>query len=135
VAPKTLAALNPPRYALPAAMIYFVLLKVSYPIVWLINLFKNGLLRLLGVQPDQIASHSLSAEELRTVVAEAGVMVPRRHQRMLLSILDLDAVTVDDVMVPRQEILGIDLDRSWEDNLAVIQTSPHNRLPVYREYI
>jgi Mg2+/Co2+ transporter CorB len=135
VAPKTIAALNPMRIALPAALVYYPLLKVTYPIVWLLNLFANGLLRLLGVRPDQIASHSLSAEELRTVVAEAGVMVPRRHQRMLLSILDLDAITVDDIMVPRQEIVGLDLDRAWEDNLGVILASPHDRLPVYREYI
>ena len=135
VAPKTIAALNPARIALPAALIYYPLLKITYPIVWLVNLFANGLLRLLGVRPDQIASHSLSAEELRTVVAEAGVMVPRRHQRMLLSILDLDAVTVEDIMVPRQEIVGLDLDRSWEHNLGVIQMSAHDRLPVYREYI
>ncbi|HUQ53222.1 MAG TPA: HlyC/CorC family transporter [Gammaproteobacteria bacterium] len=135
VAPKTIAALNPPRIALPAALIYYPLLKITYPLVWFVNLFANGLLRLLGVRADQIASHSLSAEELRTVVAEAGVMVPRRHQRMLLSILDLDAVTVEDIMVPRQEIVGLDLDRTWEQNLAIIQTSAHNRLPVYREYI
>lgn len=135
VAPKTLAALNPARIAMPAALIYYPLLKVVYPVVWALNLVVNGLLRLLGVRPDQIASHSLSAEELRTVVAEAGVMVPRRHQRMLLSILDLDAVTVEDIMVPRQEIVGLDLDRAWEENLAIIQTSLHNRLPVYREYI
>jgi Mg2+/Co2+ transporter CorB len=135
VAPKTIAAINPSRLALPAALIYYPLLKVAYPAVWLINLFANGLLRLVGVPPDQIASHSLSAEELRTVVAEAGVMVPRRHQRMLLSILDLDAVTVDDVMVPRQEIVGLDLDRSWSENLAIIQDSHHDRLPVYREDI
>lgn len=133
VAPKTIAALNPARIALPAALIYYPLLKVTYPVVWLLNLIANGLLRLVGVRPDQIASHSLSAEELRTVVAEAGVMVPRRHQRMLLSILDLDAITVDDIMVPRQEIIGLDLDRTWADNLAVIQTSPHDRLPVYRQ--
>lgn len=133
VAPKTIAALNPARVALPAALIYYPLLKVTYPVVWLLNLIANGLLRLIGVRPDQIASHSLSAEELRTVVAEAGVMVPRRHQRMLLSILDLDAITVDDIMVPRQEIIGLDLDRTWEENLAVIQTSPHDRLPVYRQ--
>ena len=135
VAPKTIAALNPTRIALPAALVYYPLLKVAYPLVWLINLVANGLLRLLGVRPDQIASHSLSAEELRTVVAEAGVMVPRRHQRMLLNILDLDAITVDDIMVPRQEIAGLDLDRSWEENLATIQTSSHDRLPVYREDI
>jgi Mg2+/Co2+ transporter CorB len=135
VAPKTIGALNPARIALPAALIYYPLLKVTYPIVWLLNLFANGLLRLLGVRPDRIASHSLSAEELRTVVAEAGVMVPRPHQRMLLSILDLDAITVEDIMVPRQEIIGLDLDRTWEENLGVIRTSQHNRLPVYREYI
>jgi Mg2+/Co2+ transporter CorB len=135
VAPKTIAALNPARIAMPAALIYYPLLKVAYPVVWVLNLVVNGLLRLLGVRPDQIASHSLSAEELRTVVAEAGVMVPRRHQRMLLSILDLDAVTVEDIMVPRQEIVGLDLDRTWDENLGVIQTSPHDRLPVYREYI
>ena len=132
VAPKTIGALNPTRVALPAAMIYYGLLKVTYPVVWLLNLIANGLLRLVGVRADQIASHSLSAEELRTVVAEAGVMVPRRHQRMLLSILDLDDVTVDDIMVPRQVIVGLDLDLSWQENLAVIQTSPHDRLPVYR---
>ncbi len=135
VAPKTIAALNPARIALPAALIYYPLLKIAYPVVWVLNLVVNGLLRALGVRPDQIASHSLSAEELRTVVAEAGVMVPRRHQRMLLSILDLDAVTVEDIMVPRQEIVGLDLDRAWDENLGVIQTSPHDRLPVYREYI
>jgi Mg2+/Co2+ transporter CorB len=135
VAPKTIAALNPARIALPAALIYYPLLKLVYPVVWLLNVVVNGLLRLLGVRPDQIASHSLSAEELRTVVAEAGVMVPRRHQRMLLSILDLDAITVEDIMVPRQEIVGLDLDRTWEENLAVIQTSAHDRLPVYRDYI
>ncbi len=135
VAPKTIAALNPARIALPAALIYYPLLKVAYPVVWVLNLFANGLLRLVGVRPDQIASHSLSAEELRTVVAEAGVMVPRPHQRMLLSILDLDAITVDDIMVPRQEIIGLDLDRTWEENLGVIQTSPYDRLPVYRDYI
>jgi Mg2+/Co2+ transporter CorB len=135
VAPKTIAALNPARIALPSALIYYPLLKMTYPVVWTLNLFANGLLRLLGVRPDKIASHSLSAEELRTVVAEAGVMVPRPHQRMLLSILDLDAITVEDIMVPRQEIVGLDLDRTWEENLSVIQTSQHNRLPVYREYI
>jgi magnesium and cobalt exporter, CNNM family len=132
VAPKTIAALHPARIALPASLIYYPLLKITYPVVWLLNLVANGLLRLLGVRADQIASHSLSAEELRTVVAEAGVMVPRRHREMLLSILDLDAITVDDIMVPRQEIMGLDLDRTWQENLAVIQASRHDRLPVYR---
>jgi Mg2+/Co2+ transporter CorB len=135
VAPKTIAALNPARIALPAAVIYYPLLRLSYPLVWLINLLANGLLRLLGVRPDQYAAHSLSAEEFRTVIAEAGVIVPRRHQRMLLSILDLDELTVGDVMVPRQEIVGIDLDQDWPSNLALISECHYNRLPVFRSDI
>lgn len=135
IVPKTLAALNPGRIALPAAVVYYPLLKAAYPVVWLINAISNALLRAVGVRPENMSSHSLSADELRTVVAEAGVMVPRRHQRMLLSILDLDAITVDDVMVPRQEIVGLDLDRPWLENLRVMQTSKYDRLPVYREDI
>jgi len=135
VAPKTVAALHPARIALPAALVYYPLLKIAYPAVWLINLMANGLLRLLGLRAEEIGPTALSAEELRTVVAEAGVMVPRRHQRMLLSVLDLDAITVDDVMVPRQEIVGIDLDRDWQQNLALIRDSQYQRLPVYRDDI
>lgn len=135
VAPKTIAALHPTQIALPAALIYYPLLKVASPLVWLINFFANGVLRALGVRPEEISSHSLSAEELRVVVAEAGAMVPRSHRRMLLSILDLDAMTVDDVMVPRQEIVGIDLDRSWSENLELITSTELNRLPVYRDDI
>ena len=131
VAPKTIAALHPSRLALPAAYIYYPLLKVCYPIVWLVNLLANSLLRLLGVNARQIASHSLSREELKTVVAEAGAMVPRRHQRMLLGILDLENTEVDDVMVPRQEIVGIDLDDDWENNLKLIRESRYSRLPVF----
>jgi Mg2+/Co2+ transporter CorB len=135
VAPKTIAALHPQQIALPAALIYYPLLKLTYPVVWIINLIANTFLRLLGVSPSEIATHSLSAEELRTVVAEAGAMVPRRHQRMLLRILDLDAVTVDDVMVPRQDIVEIDLDDDWDKNLTLIRESEFHRLPVCRDGI
>jgi Mg2+/Co2+ transporter CorB len=133
--PKTLGALDPLRFALPAAYVYYPLLKVAAPIVLAMSSAVNTILRLLGIRGDEIASHSMSTEELRSVVAEAGVMMPRRHRRMLLSILDLEGVTVDDVMIPRQEIVGLDLDRPWEDNLALIQDSQHHRLPVYREDI
>jgi Mg2+/Co2+ transporter CorB len=133
VAPKTAGALYPQRIALPAALVYYPLLKAAYPAVRFINFIAASLLRLVGFRADEIASRELRTEELRTVVAEAGGMVPRRHQRMLLSILDLDAVTVDDVMVPRQEIIGLDLDRSWDENLAIIQETTHDRLPVFRE--
>jgi magnesium and cobalt exporter, CNNM family len=130
VAPKTFGALHPERLALPAAYIYTPLLWVLYPLVWATNLLANGVLRMLGVSRQQ-ASHSLSSEELRTVVAEAGAMIPQRHQQMLMSILDLEKTTVEDIMVPRVEILGIDVEDSWDKILEQLRQSQHTRLPLY----
>jgi len=132
VAPKTLAALRPERLAYPAAFVYVPLLRITYPLVWLVNLMANGLLRLIGVKSDQGAAQALSKEELRTVVAEAGALIPGRHRQMLVSILDLGKVTVDDIMVPRNEIIGIDLDDDWDDIIEQLEDSQHTRLVVYR---
>ena len=131
VAPKTFGALHPERLAIPAAYVYTPLLWVLYPFVWATNLLANGVLRMFGVSPQQ-ASHSLSSEELRTVVAEAGAMIPHRHQQMLVSILDLEKATVEDIMVPRTEIVGIDVEDSWDTILEQLRQSQHTRLPVYR---
>ena len=133
VAPKTLAALRPERLAYPAALIYYPLLKVTYPVVWLVNLIANGLLRLLGVDVALSGGVAMSREELRTVVAEAGALLPGRNREMLVGVLDLENVTVDDIMVPRNEIVGIDLEDDWDDVLEQIETSRHTRLVVYRD--
>lgn len=129
--PKTLGALHPERVGLPAAYVYWPLLRVGAWIVDAVNLIGNSLLRLLHVSPDEAAQHSLSAEELRTVVAEAGAMIPARHQKMLLSILDLEKGTVEDVMVPRNEIIGIDLSEPWDKVLQEILEMQHGRVPLY----
>ena len=131
VAPKTFGALYPERLALPAALIYQVLLKVLYPVVWLTNLLANGVLRLLGVSREKASRTSLSQEELRTVVAEASTVIPHRHQRMLMSILDLERVNVEDIMIPRNEIAGIDVSDEWEEVLDQLRDSRHTRIPVY----
>ena len=131
VAPKTYGALHPERLALPAAYIYAPLLFVLYPFVWFTNLLANGVLRMFGVSR-QVAANSLSSEELRTVVAEAGAMIPRRHQQMLVSILDLENATVEDIMVPRNEIVGIDIDDDWDRVMEQLRQSQHTRLPVYQ---
>ncbi len=134
-APKTLAALHPERLAYPAAMIYFPLLKITYPIVWLTNAASNGVLYLLGVRGNDNDLQSLTREELRTVVYEAGARISTRYRKMLLSILDLEQVTVDDVMVPHNEIVGINIEHSGEEIEAIIANSQHTRLPVYRDTI
>jgi Mg2+/Co2+ transporter CorB len=130
VAPKTFGALHPERLAMPAAYIYTVLLKVLYPAVWVTNLLANAVLRAFGASQQQ-ASQALSSEELRTVVAEASAMVPQRHRQMLVSILDLEEATVEDIMVPRSEVLGIDIEDDWDTILDQLRQSQHTRLPVY----
>lgn len=134
-APKTLAALHPERIAFPAAIIYYPLLKITYPIVWLTNIASNGVLYLLGVRDSDVRSNALTREELRTVVHEAGGRISSRYRRMLISILDLEKVTVDDVMVPHNEIIGIDLDAEPAEIERIIGQTLHTRLPIYQDNI
>lgn len=131
VTPKTMAALHPERIAFPAAYVLWPLQRLLWPLVYLVNLVSNALLRLFGVSPEEAAEHSISSEELRTIVAEAGALIPQRHQKMLLSILDLEKATVEDIMVPRNEIVGIDLSEPWETLQAQIKEAEHTRLPLY----
>ena len=134
-APKTLAAMHPEKLAFPAALIYYPLLKITYPIVWLTSVASNAVLWLCGVRSKGDDLHSLTREELRTVVHEAGAMISPRYRGMLLSILDLEKVTVEDVMVPHNEIVGIDLDDDESDIARAISESQHTRLPVYNDDI
>ncbi len=131
LAPKIYAAAKPEGVALHAAGIYRVLVGVARPALWLTNTLAYGFLRIFGVGRETRSNLSLSAEELRTVVTEAAPVIPARHRQMLLSILDLGRITVNDIMVPRQEIAGIDLSERWEDILAQLRQTPHTRLPVY----
>jgi len=131
VTPKTLAALHPERIAFPAAFILRPLLFIFYPLVWLVNHVANLLLSLLGVRIDADTADNLTQDELRTIVHEAGALIPDRHQSMLLSILDLEKVTVEDIMIPRNEVTGIDLDDNMDEIIEQIRTSQHTRMPVY----
>ncbi|HEX4300394.1 MAG TPA: HlyC/CorC family transporter [Gammaproteobacteria bacterium] len=131
ITPKTLAALYPERFGFPAAYIYWPLLKLLWPVVWVVNSFTRGVLRIMNIRADQAPLHSMSSEELRSVVTEAGALIPKRHQRMLLSILDLEKITAEDIMVPRNEISGIDIEADWDEIVHLLQNSQHTRLPVY----
>ncbi len=132
VMPKTIAALYPERVALPAAHLLQPLLNVTYPLIWLFNAIANALLRVLGVRTEKGEEMALSREELRTVVKEAGALIPRQHQRMLFAILDLEKGRVEDIMVPRNEIAGVDLNASPADLADQLANSRYVRIPVYR---
>ena len=131
VTPKTLAALHPDRLAYPAAYIYGPLLKLLYPLVWVVNGIANALLRRLGVSPEDGGEQALSREELRTVVVEAGAMIPERSQNMLLGILDLENATVEDIMIPRNEVDGIDLQDSMDEIIDIIRATPYTIMPLF----
>ncbi|WP_372742837.1 HlyC/CorC family transporter [Neptunomonas sp.] len=131
VSPKTVAALYPEKIAFPAAYILTPLLTLTYPLVWIVNGITNGLLKLCGLSPDGNSNHNLSTEELRTLVHEAGALLPKRKQSMLLGVLELNDVTVDDIMIPKNDIQGIDLDFELDDILSRLSTTSHTRLPVY----
>jgi len=135
MAPKTLAALYPQRVAFFAAWPLFILLKVISPLVVLIGAVANGILRLFGIKLTKRRTENLTGEELRVVVREAGSLIPVEHKDMLMSILDLEKVTVDDIMVPRNEIHGIDLEEPWEDILEDLKNSQHTRLPIFKDSI
>lgn len=133
LAPKIYAALHPDSVALASAWPYQVLVWLTRPGVILANWAAYAFLKLFGVVKGVRGDgNALSSDELRTVVAEAGPMIPQRHRQMLLSILDLERLTVNDIMIPRQEIAGIDLEDGWEDILEQLRQTPHTRLPVFK---
>jgi len=131
VTPKTLAAMHPEKIAFPAALLLLPLLKLFYPLVFIINMITNGIFRMLGIKTSGEDSHNLSTEELRTIVNEAGALIPQRNQSMLLGVLELNDVTVNDIMIPRNEVEGIDLDQDMEKILDQLSQTRHTRLPVY----
>lgn len=132
VGPKTYGAMHPRSIATASAYVYTGLQWPLYPAVWVVNRVANAMLRLIGLRVDQqVQQNALSREELRTVVAEAGAMIPSSHQQMLMSILDLERITVDDIMIPRSEVVGIDITRDWSDILEQLRETRHTRLPVY----
>ena len=134
VTPKTIAALHPERVAFPSSFILKWLLIVLSPLVKAINLITSGVLFLIGIRSVR-SSDALSQEELRTVVHEAGALIPRRHQEMLLSIMDLEKVTVEDIMIPRSDLFAININDDFKSITKQVIQSPHTRVLLYRDTI
>ena len=135
ITPKTLAALYPEKVAFPSSLILTLLLKILYPFVIAVNWITNGILAMLGISSEQREQHSLSSEELRTVVNESGALLKARDQDMLVGILDLENVTVEDIMIPRNELVGIDINDEWKRIQKQLTQSNHTRVLLYRDNI
>lgn len=134
VAPKTISAAYPEKIALPSSYILRFLLWILFPLVWMVNGSANAMLKLIGIRGENALNDELSAEELRTVVYE-GAKLADHPQNMMLGVLDLANVSVEDIMVPRTEIFGIDIEDDMDEIIAQIKSSQHTRLPVFKEDI
>ncbi|QTR50192.1 HlyC/CorC family transporter [Candidatus Thiothrix anitrata] len=133
ITPKTLAAMYPERVAFVAARVYAALMKVMWPFIWLLNLITNGILSLLGARNDDANRVALSHEELRTVVSSAGTHIPQSHLDMLLRVMDMESITVGDIMIPRSQLLGLNLSDDWNELEEQIINSNFTRLLIYNE--
>ncbi|RLA08809.1 MAG: magnesium/cobalt efflux protein [Gammaproteobacteria bacterium] len=134
LAPKTLGAHHPEKFSFISAYIYRILLFVLYPLIWFINLIANNLLKLFGVSLDD-KKIDISRDELRNIVEEASGNNPHDYLTMLTNVIDLEKITIDDIMIPRNKIIGIDINESWQENEQFIVDSPYIRLPVYSDTI
>ena len=133
VLPKTIAALYPEKIAYPSSFLLAPLQIIMLPLVWLLNTIARLLMRLMGMKVNAVISSALNKDELRTLVNESRTQISRRNQDMLLSVLDLENVSVDDIMVPRNEIVGIDINDDWKAIVRQLTHSPHGRIVLYRE--
>ncbi len=135
VTPKTLAASSPEKIAFLASYVYQPLLKILYPLIFLINLTVKYILKLFKLSDKGHSLSALNSDELRIAVTETAGLIPDSHRDMLLSILDLEKVKIDDIMIPRNDIVGIDLNADWDETLNQITKIPFSRIPVYQENI
>lgn len=135
VTPKTLAALHPEKIAYPSSWVLNILLKVLYPFVVIVNYITNGILIMLRISAKDRQEHSLSSEELRTVVNESGGLLEDKHQNMLVNLLDIENIKVEDIMVPRNEIYALDINDDWKDLQRGLTNAQHTRLLLYRDNI
>ncbi|MGA7812684.1 HlyC/CorC family transporter [Caballeronia sp.] len=132
IAPKIVGATYPEKVALPASLILSPLMRVARPLVWFVNLFANGVLRVLQINTKGGRDQRLSTEELRTIVLESGNFMPTKHRSILLNLFDLENITVDDVMIPRRRIEALDFDAPFDTIVHQLETCYHNKLVVYQ---
>ncbi|MGC1182303.1 HlyC/CorC family transporter [Legionella sp.] len=133
--PKTYAAIYPQQVAFASSLPLKMLQKLFAPLVWISSFISNSVLRVFHISIDRVQKEALTGEELRSLVHETAGLLPIEHKGMLISLLDLETATVEDIMIPKAEIVGIDLEQPWLQLLEQLETAQHTRLPLYRSTI
>ena len=136
ITPKTIASVYPENFATKSSWLLKLLVIIFKPLVWLTNIVSSRILRIFNVDPLGSASNDdLNSDELRTLLDEHGDLIPNQSREMLSSILGMEELTVEDIMTPHAEIIGIDVTRSIEAAQEIIRSSNYSRLPVFKETI
>lgn len=131
ITPKIIGASFPEKIALPASFVLGPLMRVAQPLVWFVNLFASAMLRLLRINPHDARNVRLSSEEVRNIVIDSGSFLPLKHRSILMNLFDLDNIEIEDVMVPRARIEGLDLSARFDTIVRQLETCYHNKLVVY----
>ena len=131
VTPKTFAAIKPEPLAFFSSLPLKILQKLLFPLVSVINYFSNFLLNFLGINKTENESEDVSPEELKAILETSGDLIPTRYQDMLLSILELDKISIEEVMTQRSEIIGIDLSDDFDEILEQLQKNQVDFLPMF----
>ena len=132
--PKTIGEMHSEKIAYSSSLLYKPMLVILYPLVFIINLIANSIIKIMGVKSNMSKS-SLSSEELKTVLSESSIKIPKPHLKMLESIIDLEKATVEDIMIPRSDIYGIDLSDDISTVVNNFKNTPYTRIPVFEENI
>jgi len=133
VMPKTIAALKPESIAFPSSYLLKPLSKILSPLITLVSFVSNNVTKLIGIDLDNANKDELKPEELRTLLQTSGV--PKRQEEMLMGIFDMDNLSVNDVMIPKNEIIGIDLNDEIEDIVKQLQEIDFTYIPCYEDTI
>ena len=132
--PKTIGEMHSEKVAYSSSLLYKPMLIILYPLVFIINLIANSIIRMMGLK-DNISTSSLSSEELKTVLSESSIKFSKPHLKMLESIIDLEKATVEDIMIPRSDIYGIDIGEDIVSIISNFKSTPYTRIPVYEDNI
>jgi Mg2+/Co2+ transporter CorB len=136
ITPKTMAAIKPESFATRSSFILNILVYIFKPLIFLTNFLSKQILKIFKLDAkDASLNENLNTEELKTLLEESGDLIPKQYRKMLSSVLGMEELIVEDIMIPTSEIIGIDINMDYQNATKIIQSTDYTRLPVYKDSI
>ena len=136
ITPKTMAAIKPESFATRSSFILKFLVYVFKPLIFLTNFLSKQILKIFKLDAkDATLNENLNTEELKTLLEESGDLIPKQYRKMLSSVLGMEELIVEDIMIPTSEIIGIDINQDYVEATKIIESTEYTRLPVFQDTI